>query len=282
VRILKVFNNNVVMADDPARGNVVLTGRGLGFQARAGQQVDPALVVQVFVPDAQHDEESLRTFLTEIPPEQFALARDIQQLAHDRLGLPLSQGLLIPLADHLNFALRRTRQGMLLEYPLRSEVSHLYPAELRVARAAVALVRERTGVPVPDDEAIPIALHFVNAGFASDDLSRTFAMTEVFAQIFDVLESTYDRSFDTDSLNAARFITHLRYFFVRAEAGRQLVENPESFTSAIRTSFPEAHQCAQKVRAVLELRLGAPVTEDEETYLTLHVARLAADGEVSG
>ena len=33
---------------------------------------------------------------------------------------------------------------------------------------------------------------------------------------------------------------------------------------------------------MLELRLGAPVTEDEETYLTLHVARLAADGEVSG
>jgi beta-glucoside operon transcriptional antiterminator len=40
VEVLRVFNNNVVLARGDDRGEVILTGRGLGFQAKPGQQVD--------------------------------------------------------------------------------------------------------------------------------------------------------------------------------------------------------------------------------------------------
>lgn len=275
--VLKVFNNNVVLARDDSGREVVLTGRGLGFQAKAGMTVDADKVVQTFIPDAQTDAAQLSAFLTEIPPEHLSLAADILRQAQGTLGTSFGQAMIIPLADHLTFAIRRVRQGLVLEYPLRAEVSHLYPAELRAARDAVALARERTGVALPDDEAVPIALHFVNALFASDDLARTFQMTEVFQQVFAVLESAYQRTFDTESINAARFITHLRYFFVRVDAGKQLVEDQDAFASTIRTAFPEAHVCAERVQALLELRLGKPINADEVTYLTLHVARLAAE-----
>lgn len=36
------------------------------------------------------------------------------------------------------------------------------------------------------------------------------------------LEQAYERPFERDTVNAARFITHLRYFFVRAQTGQQL------------------------------------------------------------
>ncbi len=275
MKILKVFNNNVVLARHPERGELMLTGRGLGFQRQAGDPVDETRVAQVFVPDDQHGVEELQAFLIEIPPEHLVLAREILEAAHRDLGLRLSQPQLIPLADHISFAVKRVRQGIKLESPLRAEVAHLYPAELRVARAGVQLVRERTGVPIPDDEAVPIALHLVNAAaFATDDLSRTFAMTEIFHQVFEVLESAYDQPFDTESVNAARFLTHLRYFFVRVDTDRQLSEHPTSFGNAIRESFPVAHQAAQKVRALLELRLNTVITADEEAYLALHIARL--------
>ena len=278
MKIVKVFNNNVVLARHPERGELMLTGRGLGFQRQPGDVVDEAKVVQVFVPDEQHDVDELQAFLVEIPPEHLVLAREILDDAHRELGLKLSQPQLIPLADHISFAIKRVRQGIKLESPLKAEVAHLYPAELRVARAGVRLVRERTGVPSPDDEAVPIALHLVNAAaFATDDLSRTFAMTEVFRQVFEVLESAYGQPFDPESINAARFVTHLRYFVVRVDAGRQLAEQPASFVSAIKDSFPAAHQAAQKVKALLELRLGAAITADEVTYLALHIARLTND-----
>ncbi len=275
--VLKVFNNNVVMARDSAGRDVVLTGRGLGFQARAGMAVDEAKVTQTFVPDAQHDLDQLTAFLTEIPPEHLAVAGEILQQAQVALGTTFGQAMIVPLADHISYAIKRVRQGLTMEYPLRSEVTHLYPNELRAARDAVRLVRERTGVALPEGEAVPIALHFVNAMFSTDDLSRTVQMTEVFRQVFAVLESAYDRHFDTGTINAARFLTHLRYFFVRVDSGQQLVEDQSVFASAIRMAFPEASQCAEKVQALLELRLGKPINADEVTYLTLHVARLAAE-----
>jgi beta-glucoside operon transcriptional antiterminator len=183
--------------------------------------------------------------------------------------------MVLPLADHISFAIKRVRQNLTIGYPLKAEVAHLYPAELAAARRAVALIRDRTNVQLDDDEAVPIALHFVNAAFATEDLSRTVKMTKLFEQVFEVLEIAYDRTFDTQSINAARFITHLRYFFVRVTSDKQLSENPDGFISAIRESFPTAYACAERVKALLELRLERPITTDEVIYLTLHVARLA-------
>lgn len=42
----------------------------------------------------------------------------------------------------------------------------------------------------------------------------------------------------------------------------------------IRALNPAAHQLARRIAALLELRLGQPVSEDEIAYLTLHAARL--------
>lgn len=86
---------------------------------------------------------------------------------------------------------------------------------------------------------------------------------------------SYGRPFDRETVNAARFITHLRYFFVRAHNGKQLAEGATGLGSAIHQAYPEAFGTALKLQAVLELRLGEPLTDDEVTYLTLHVARMA-------
>ena len=146
--------------------------------------------------------------------------------------------------------------------------------QLLAARRILKHVNAQLEVPLADDEAVPITLHLVNAGFATGDLSYTYQMTGVFAQLFDVLEQAYGRPFDRDTVNAARFITHLRYFFVRANSGKQLEESASKLREAIRGSYPDAYSTALKLQAVLELRLGEPLTEDEVTYLTLHVARM--------
>lgn len=277
MEVLRVFNNNVVLARDPGRGEVILTGRGLGFQAKPGQQVDEAKVVRVFVPEDGRDADNFGALVAAIPPEHLALADQALQIARRDLSSPVSSTTVVALADHLSFAIKRVRQGMDLEYPLRAEVSHLYPDELRIAQRVLDFVNTRIEQVLPEAEAVPIALHLVNAGFASGDLSLTYQMTGVFTQLFEVLEQAYERPFDRDTVNAARFITHLRYFFVRAQTGRQLDDGASTLSRAIRQSYPAAYATALKLQAVLELRLGEPLTEDEVTYLTLHVARMVED-----
>jgi len=286
MEVLRVFNNNVVLARAAGKGEVILTGRGLGFQAKPGQQVDEAKVVQVFVPEDGRNADNFGALVAAIPPEHLALADQALEIARAGMSGPLNSTTVVALADHLSFAIKRLRQGLAMEYPLRAEVAHLYPDELRMAQQIVDYVNRQLAENLPPEEAIAIALHLVNAGFASGDLSHTYQMTGVFAQLFEVLEQAYGRAFDRETVNAARFITHLRYFFVRAHTGRQLAEGATGLGLAIRQAYPDAYGTALKLQAVLELRLGEPLTEDEVTYLTLHVARMADDlrltGQVSG
>jgi beta-glucoside operon transcriptional antiterminator len=273
VEILRVFNNNVVLARNGGR-EVILTGRGLGFQAKPGQQIDPSKVLRTFVPEDGRDLDQLGAMVAAIPPEHLVLAEQALEAGRTELSIPRSSVLSIALADHLSFAIKRLQLGMPFDYPLRAEVSHLYPAELQAARRILEHINAQLEVPLADDEAVPITLHLVNAGFATGDLSYTYQMTGVFTQLFEVLEQAYERPFDRNTVNAARFITHLRYFFVRANSGKQLEESASKLREAIRGSYPDAYSTARKLQAVLELRLGEPLTEDEVTYLTLHVARM--------
>jgi beta-glucoside operon transcriptional antiterminator len=277
MEVLRVFNNNVVLARAANKGEVILTGRGLGFQAKPGKAVDESKIVRVFVPDDGRDADNFGALVAAIPPEHLLLADEALQIARRDMATPMSSTTVVGLADHLSFAIKRVRQGIDLEYPLRAEVAHLYPDELRMAQQVLDFVNTRVEQTLPDAEAVPIALHLVNAGFATGDLSLTYQMTGVFTQLFEVLEQAYGRQFDRDTVNAARFITHLRYFFVRAQTGRQLSDGAGALSTAIRESYPEAYAIALKLQAVLELRLGEPLTEDEVTYLTLHVARMVED-----
>ena len=274
VEILRVFNNNVVLARDPHHGEVILTGRGLGFQARPGQAVDPAKVVKVFIPDAGRDADNFGQLVAAIPPEHLHLADQALETARRSMTTPLPSSTVVALADHLSFAIKRAAKGIRMEYPLHAEVAHLYPDELAIGESVVAFVNRDLETPLPPEEAVPVALHLVNAGFSTGDLSYTYQMTGVFQQLFDVLEQAFGRHIDRQTVNAARFITHLRYFFVRAHNKRQLREGATALATAIRASYPEHYVAATRLQAVLELRLGEPLTEDEVTYLTLHVARM--------
>ncbi len=279
MEVLRVFNNNVVLARDAERGDVILTGRGLGFQTKPRAQVDQAKVVRVFLPEDGRNADNFGALVAAIPPEHLAPADQALQMAR-RDTTPVSSTTVVALADHLSFAIKRLRQGIHLEYPLRAEVAHLYPDELRTAQRVLDFVNTRAEQTLPEEEAVPIALHLVNAGFATGDLSLTYQMTGVFTQLLNVLEQAYGRPFERDTVNAARFITHLRYFVVRAQTGQQLDDGASTLSKAIREAYPEAYATALKLQAVLELRLGTPLTEEEVTYLTLHVARMVEDSRL--
>ncbi|GMA41508.1 PRD domain-containing protein [Mobilicoccus caccae] len=275
MKILRVFNNNVVLARGGDGGEVVLTGRGLGFQKKPGQDVDPSRVARTFAPTDGRDADHTGQLLAAIPTEFLEIAE--QAMLAVGLGREENPATLVALADHLSFAATRVREGIVIDHPLQGEVEHLYPEEYAAAGAILAHVNERIDVTLPPEEAVPIAMHLVNASFATGDLSQTYAMTDILQQLFEVIEQTYGRTFDTHTVNAARFITHLRYFFVRVKSGRQLEEGHAAMLATFTGAYPEAARCAARLATVLELRLGERVTADEVAYLTMHVARLTGD-----
>lgn len=289
MEVLRVFNNNVVLAKDPARGGageVIVTGRGVGFHARPGSVVDPAKIVRVFVPSDGRDSDHVAELLADIPLENITLMTDVIASARLPESLAGSATLLIALADHIGFALRRAQEGLHVEYPLRSEVSTLYPEEFLQAQLILDLVNHKLGEhgrsPLPEGETVALAMHLVNAGFSTGDLSFTYRMTGVLQQLISVIEEFYGLNLSTETVSVGRFITHLRYLFVRIHQHNQLTDEHSAVGGAIRGADPRAYQCARTLATLIELRLEQALTEDEVSYLALHISRIAHSAAQTG
>lgn len=281
MEILRVFNNNVVLAKDEHAGEVILTGRGLGFQARPGARVDPKKVVRTFVPSDGRDPDHLAEMLSCISPDVIQVVSDAMHAA-GLLDLSENKPMLVmALSDHVSFALQRIKTGIAVEYPIQAEVQHLYPEEYAKGLQLLEALNARLNNVLPDAEAIALALHLVNAGFSTGDLTYTYTMTGIIQQMLAVVESRCKVRLESSSINVGRFITHLRYLFVRIHQHKQLEGDERSpIATAIMQSYPDAMDCAEQLATIVELRFDVNLTDDEIAYLALHVYRVAQQPKV--
>ena len=277
MQVKRVLNNNAVLAVDDDGKDLVVIDRGLGHGRRPGDEISREVADQVFVAAENANLERLARFLDDIPLDCLNAAGEVAELAQKRLDLRVSQALVVPLADHLSFAVERLQEGIPAQFPLAWEVSQLYPKELATGREALGLVEASLGVRLHDDEAVALAMHFVNAQFATPGMEKAMQMTGVIAQAFALVDKTFGFTVDQQSMNAARFVTHLRYLFSRVASGKQISEKSSVLVDAIIQSPPEAVVCAAKIQSLLEMGLDTSLTRDEVAYLALHVARLVAD-----
>ena len=272
LRILRVFNNNVVLTRDELGREVVVTGRGVGYQARPGGAIDPALIVRRFIPS--DNPVSVAQVIADIPLDRLAQVERLFGEAVRELGAILPPLAIVAVADHIHQAIERVARGEVMEYPMRSEVAHLHPDELEVAERLLDKLNAQLERPLPQGEAIALAMHLFHAVTGSPSMEQTFLQSRLIRQVFDIVQHAYGDEFDPDSIDAARFAAHLRYFFARARAGKQLTSGVPAVAVVLAEGNDRAHQLALRIRALLELRLQHPVTADALTYLTMHIARM--------
>ncbi|MDY0914731.1 CAT RNA binding domain-containing protein [Rathayibacter festucae] len=160
--IKKVLNSSVVLVVDERGAERVLLGKGIGFGAKAGEVIEASAVDQVFVALDDADQRNLVELLAQIPPEFVELTRAVVADAEEQ-GLKLDPHVYLALTDHLHFAVERQRRGLAVANRLAWEMRSVYPVQYAVGERAVAAMRSRLGVDVPDDEAANVAFHLANA-----------------------------------------------------------------------------------------------------------------------
>ena len=270
-----MLNNNVVLARDEIGREAILTGRGLGFQRKRGQDVDASLISRRYI--LADNAQSVAEVIAGIPLERLALIERVFRKAARGLNTDVPSSTLIAVVDHINQAMERVRQGLIMDYPLRAEVAHLHPEELRLAEAMVAELNAAQEIQLPGGEAVALALHLFTAAIGAPSAQAASEQSRLIGQVMGLLEKSFGEAFDVDSVNAARFAVHLRYFLVRARTAVQIEDGTSSLVAeALRASDPDAYRVARRIRDLLEIRLNTTVTDDETAYLALHIARLTS------
>lgn len=273
IQVAKVLNNNVIIADHPVHREVVVIGKGIGFNRKAKDMIPLSAAEKMFILTKPEEQEQYKQLVPQIDEKLIEAIHDIIQHASASGNGPLNEHIHIALTDHIAFAIKRHAQGLYIHNPFLFETRELYPEEYRMAEYAVKTIRDRIGVDLGEDEIGFIALHFHGA-LTNQHISEVRKHSELLSDLVRIVEEKLDYSIPRDSLDYARLITHLRFAVERVRRGETVVE-AGSLDFLLKQEYPELYSLAWTLTKMMEKRLKKPVYPAEAGYLTIHLQRLA-------
>ena len=282
MRIKKVINNNILCAVDDHGNELIVTGRGIGFQRQRGEIIDPATVERTYRMEEKTGQRKLVELVEKIPIEHLTLTENLIEHIKSQIPQKLNETLLVTLADHISFAIARKEQGIEFSNPLKGAIMCYYPTEYHLGQYCLKVIRDHLGVALHQDEAAFIALHIVNAEL-NTNMSEMYDITKLIEGTISVVEYFYQKQFDRESLDFNRFVVHLRYFAQRLFQGKILEdaqgEQDEVFRQLIIKNCKEYFKCAQCVAEYIRNTYHKNLSDEELTYLTIHLKRINLGAE---
>lgn len=270
MRIIKKINTSAVLALDSTGKEVIVLGKGLGFPAIPYELDDLSKIDRTFY---DVDPRYLG-MITDIPQQILLASAEIAELAEDELDCRMNPNLPFTLADHLNFAISRLRNGIDLTTPIAYDVKHLYPKEFELGVRSLDLLHEMAGVMLPEHEAVNVTMHIINAEAESSNLGNLMMTLKIIDQVERIVERQMKITLDKDSYNYSRFAMHLRYLVQRLESGSTAEAHGAEMLRPIAREYPDIYTCALKVAKYFKGTWGWQCSDEEIVYLMMHIHRV--------
>jgi len=190
----------------------------------------------------------------------------------------LNSLLFFTLAEHLYFAVERCKNGSNFANKLSWEVKRYYQREYELGVLAKNSVSQRFNVELPEDEAVNIAFHLINASGDSEN-SDAHLQVQLVNRIAEIVRYKLNKNIDINSINYIRFITHLRYFAERIISKKIAAKNSDDFYHELLKFYPAAMNVSWAIRDYIAEKYQTILPKDELTWLTIHISRLADSNE---
>jgi transcriptional antiterminator len=271
--IKKVLNNNVLIANHPEFGEVVLIGKGIGFNRKQSETFDSDSAEKLFVLKDQREQKNYIKLLPYLENELQQLIISAIQLIKKETGeRELNEHIHVALTDHLLFTVTRLNQGMEIRNPFLIETKALYPKEYKIAQDVLDLFRDKYLVNFPEGEAGFIALH-IHSALTNNELSEVNQYSQLIGHLIEMVEGQFHFKIDKESVDYMRLVRHLRFAIERVKNGEK-VEEPEKITALLKEEYPVCYNLSWKLIKVMQQTLRRPVFDAEAVYLTMHLQRL--------
>ena len=163
VKIIRVLNTNAVVSVDSQGRELIMTGPGIGFKKRKGENIDQSLVDKTYHLENKEESKRLQEVVKEAKKEK----------------LEIRDSLYVTLTDHINSAVARYREGIALKNMMKIDIRKFYPKEYQVGMHAIEWIKEQTGENLGDDEAAFIAMHIVSAELNAQNITDVNQITEL-------------------------------------------------------------------------------------------------------
>lgn len=272
VTIIKVLNNNVVMANHPEDGEVIIISNGIGFNRKRNEQLTISETDKVFVLKDEKEQEQYKKLIPKMDEDLQRVIIEAIKHIDEHVSGPLNEHIHIGLTDHLLFSLERVRKGFTIHNPFLIETVTLYPFEQKLAKEVVELIGERTGIYLPEDEVGFITLH-IHSALMNKDLGEVNKHSQLVTHLIQVIEKELQITLDKESLGYMRLVRHLRFAIERVVRGEK-IEESNKLENLLKNEYPVCYNLSWKLIKMMQQHLKKHVYEAEAVYLTMHLQRL--------
>ncbi|MBR3120050.1 PRD domain-containing protein [Oceanobacillus profundus] len=270
--VKKALNNNVLIASDDEGQEVVLIGKGIGFNRKKNDTITEDAIEKLFVLRNEREQANYIKLLPQVDEAVLKTIIESINIIQARSNTPLHEKVHVALTDHTAFAITRLLKGMAIKNPFLKETKALYPAEYEIAADVVDYINQSLQVELPEGEIGFIALH-IHSAITDKAIADLNKYSQLVTKLINVIEDQLEIQIDRESIHYLRLVRHLRYTIERI-TNNEFIEEPEKIANLLKTEYPVCYNLAWKLIKIMQQTLNTSVYDGEVVYLTMHLQRL--------
>lgn len=272
-RIKKILNHNAIIGTgiEDSKEYLVL-GKGIAFGKKVNEQVNYREGDTMYSLQEYTERGKAEDILKSVNPECLELANEVLNQAEKEFG-KIDRSILFPMADHIEFAVKRIQNHEQISNPLTDDIRILFYKEYKVAQCIEQLLMEKLQIKIDEHEIGYIALH-VHSAIEDQKVSQAMQLAQAVRECISLVEMQTGKKIDILSLSYNRLMNHVRYMIARAINGEKL---KVSMNDYMQVKFPKAYQMAAKLCQEMEKSLKLNWDEVEIGYLAMHIERVLND-----
>ncbi len=268
-KIIRILNHNAVIVHEVQDNRVLLLlDKGVGFGRKVNEQLDGSFNGKVYELQKETSKGPTKDVLNHLEPMYLEISSEIISIAEERFE-NIDRNILLPLADHIAFAITRIKSGMNITNPFVNDICLLYPEEYEVAELGKNIIAERCGYEINEDEVGYITLHIHSA--MGEQVDEGMLVAVIINESIQQVERECGVEIDVHTLSYSRLLTHMKYLLARLRDGEVLALDMEEYT---KTNFPYSYDVAKHIIERIERTIHKEIPKVEIGYLALHIERV--------
>ena len=272
-RVEKVLNHNALIGIlENTTQEYLIMGKGIGFGKHVSENITVGENDVVYSLKESTERGDKKELATSIDPVYLEIANELLDGA-EKAFTTIDRDVMLLLADHIEYAVKRSKNNEQLRNPLTDDIRVLFHAEFKVAEAARDIIGTRLNVNLTDDEIGYIALH-IHSSIMDQAVSQAMQMAEAVRECVTMVEEETGKKINTQSLSYNRLLNHIRYMIARTLNGEVIKLDMNDYINA---SAANSFRAATRICGELSKSLGKEIHNAEIGYLAMHIERVALD-----
>lgn len=273
MKVRQLLNNNVALVDRGGHESIVYS-TGISFKKKVGQSIEENEIERMYVLDSKDRLEHFSYLLSHSDERTLDLINELVSKWEKEVNKKANDYLYLALLDHIIFAVKRAQKGQFIRSPLTWEVKKFYASYFELGLTALDKMQDLYGIEFPEDEAVAIALHFVNLQSDQSLIDEKLEDVEILRDLLNIIKYHFNLCLDESSMNYMRLVTHLQYFIERLRRHQPYQEKNFVLYEQVKKLYPDSFAAVEKMALYIQGKFDVLLSKEEFTYLMIHINRV--------